>query len=77
MGFAYEGTIGGYIEIDAATGKVRDGGMFMIAELEEMCIRDRGIAYVHLSCEIRSEEFAPHILPDTASKTVDALLRAS
>ena len=34
MGFAYEGTIGGYIEIDAATGKVRDGGMFMIAELE-------------------------------------------
>ena len=39
--------------------------------------QEQGIAYVHLSCEIRSEEFAPHILPDTASKTVDALLRAS
>lgn len=34
MGFEYEGTVGGYIEIDAATGKVRDGGMFMIAEIE-------------------------------------------
>ena len=32
--------------------------------------QEQGIAYVHLSCEIRSEEFAPHILPDTASKTV-------
>ena len=29
---------------------------------------EQGTAYVHLPCEIRSEEFAPHILLDTASK---------